>query len=261
MSVRETLGLYGPNTTTWGSNTYHHIERAGVRWVVWRTDADQSAPRQLERMGLHVLAQAPDAFGSNPWLAPAARAQELLTLIRARCPVGTPVVVDNEPQVHPRAASLWHAEQYTRYLRALHATWRWLDPASHYPLISPALACGPDRNGVLWHGIAREPETEADGVALHAYWQTRDTIDDSDFGAPWELLPPPSRNRPLYVLEYGQTAPEGSHQDYLAQYETWLRALPATVQCACLFILDGTPDWQRFAIAEPVLDWLAHLED
>ena len=117
----------------------------------------------------------------------------------------------------------------------------------------------PDRNCGLWHYIGRENLREANGRGLHAYWQVPDQILDPNFGAPRELLPFAARDKPLYVLEYANTLPRLTHEQTLPEYEAFLRGLPAEVSCACLFGLGLTDDWSRFAITEPVLDWLAAL--
>jgi hypothetical protein len=260
MSLRDVLGLYGPNKPVWSLEAKQQILDSRVKWVVWRLDADPSAPSWLDAAGIRVIAQDSDGFNGDPYLDPVAEAAQVFALLEERCPPGTLMVPDNEPNLHPKTATAWHAEQWTRYLRAYMAYWRYLDPGGHYPLITPALAVGPDRNGALWHQTQLENLVEADGRGLHAYWQFTEQIRDPDFGAPWELLRneeiPPS----LYVLEYGNTWPQFTHADTLSQYETFLLGLPTTVKCAALFGVDLTDDWIRFRITRDVIEWLARLE-
>ncbi len=259
MISRDVLGLYGPNRPSWRAADYEAFHRAAISWVVWRLDADPAAPKVLASMGIQPIAQAPDRFSSNAWLDPAQQAARDYAVVSRTCPPGTPFVPDNEPNLNPLRAGAWYAEQWTRYLRAYMAVWRWLDAAGAYPLIAPALAVGRDRNGELWHEVGRENLREADARGLHAFWQDELSVQDPHFGAPWELLPLPTTASNLYVLEYANTLPGVTHADTLRQYEAFLRGLPAGVRCSCLFGLNLTPDWDRFAVSEPVLDWLANL--
>lgn len=260
MSLRDRLGLYGPNKPQWTDGVYQDIDRAKVKWVVWRTNTDPDAPQILANAGYNVIAQAPDRFSNDEWLDPAYQAGQDYNIVAATCRPGTPYVPDNEPNLNPLRAGAWYAEQWTRYLRAYMAVWRWLDAAGHYPLVTPALAVGPDRNGSLWHHTGSENEREADSRGLHAYWQVHEQIADPNFGAPWKLIPNTITDSDLYVLEYANTLPELTHAQTLPEYETFLRSLPPNVHCACLFGLDLTHDWDRFRITEPVLDWLAELQ-
>ena len=259
MIRREILGLYGPNRPSWRDADYEALVRSKVSWVVWRLDADPSAPKALAAMGIQPIAQALDRFSGAAWLDPARQATSDYEVVQRTCPPGTPFVPDNEPNLNPLRAGNWYAEQWTRYLRAYMAVWRWLDAAGAYPLVTPALAVGPDRNGELWLDIGAENLSEANGQGMHAYWQNEVSIQNPHFGAPWEL----GRRRLVvpkhYVIEYANTLPDLTHADTLDQYETFLRGLPAHVRCACLFGLNLTPDWDRFAVSEPVLDWLAGL--
>jgi len=260
MNIRDVLGLYGPNKPVWPLEVYEQIHRSRVSWVLWRTDADEHAPKVLASMGLRVLAQAPDAFNSNPYIEPAAECENLYADVSQFCPTGTPVAFDNEPNLHPLKAGTWYAEQWTRYARAYMAYWRYLDPGRQYPLILPALAVGPDRNGRLWHDTQLENLDEADGVGLHAFWQQATQINEADFGAPWKLIPGQHIVPDFHVLEYANTLPGLTHADTRDQYEAFLRGLPVGVRCACLFGLGLTDDWDRFRITPAVLDWLASLE-
>jgi hypothetical protein len=260
MSLRDILGLYGPNKPTWSGAAKTDILDSRVSWVVWRTDSDPSAPQWAYEHGLSVIAQVPDRFSGNPYTHVSTAVALDYADVSERCLPGTLFVPDNEPNPHPKTATAWHAEQWTRYLRAYIATWRWLDPGGVYPLITPALAVGPDRNGRLWHETARENLHEADGIGLHAYWQNNDQIDDSDFGAPWLLLGNLPSSDNLYVLEYGNTLPGLTHADTLDEYAAFLRGLPTSVKCAALFGVDLTDDWIRFRITRPVIEWLARLE-
>lgn len=260
MIRREVLGLYGPNRPSWRDHDYEALKRAGVSWVVWRLNADPAAPAILASAGYRVIAQAPDRFNGNAHLDPAQQAARDYEVVQRTCPPGTPYVPDNEPNPNPLRAGTWYAEQWARYLRAYMAVWRWLDAAGNYPLITPALAVGPDRNGELWLDIGAENLREANGQGMHAYWQDEFSIQNPHFGAPWELGDLPAAGAALYVLEYANTLPNLTHADTLDQYETFLRGLPAHVRCANLFGLNLTPDWDRFAVLELVLDWLAGLQ-
>lgn len=260
MIRREVLGLYGPNRPKWGDEVYMAYQRARVAWGVWRLDADPAAPKALAAIGVQPIAQAVDRFNANAWLNPAHQAVQDYNVVSATCPDGTPFVPDNEPNLSPLRAGTWYAEQWTRYLRAYMAVWRWLDHAGRYPLITPALAVGPDRNGDLWHVVGHENLVDADGQGLHAYWQYAGQIEQGHFGSPWHYVPTIGRPKQLYVLEYANALPRLTHEQTLDQYETFLRALPTEVVCAALFGVGLTPDWDRFGITEPVLDWLAGLQ-
>jgi hypothetical protein len=260
MSLRDVLGLYGPNKPTWTEEAKTDILNSRVSWVVWRTDSDPSAPQWAFEHGLNVIAQDSDGFNGDPYLDPVDQVADAFAFISKHCPPGTLFVPDNEPNLHPKTATAWHAEQWTRYFRAYMAYWRYLDPGGRYPLITPALSVGPDRNGALWHQTQNENLLEADGVGLHAYWQLPEQITDEAFGAPWELLPNHAVTDPTYVLEYGNTLPGLTHADTLDQYTAFLRELPASVKCAALFGVDLTDDWIRFRITRDVIEWLAQLE-
>lgn len=260
MIRREVLGLYGPNRNSWSNAVYEAYRRARVSWGVWRLDADPTAPGKLRDMGVQPIAQAIDRFNGNAWLDPAHQVIQDYNVVSLTCPPGTPFVPDNEPNLNPLRAGTWYAEQWTRYLRAYMAMWRWHDHAGRHPLITPPLAVGPDRNGSTWHSIGRENLQEADGQGLHAYWQYPDQTADSGFGQPWSLLPNDIRGTNLYVLEYSNTLDALTHEQTLDQYEAFLAGLPASTRCAALFLLDPTADWQRFALSEAVLDWLAGLQ-
>src|SRR5574341_1577613 len=261
MSLRDKLGLYGPNKSKWTEEVYDAIMRSGVSWVVWRTDADPVAPMRLYRMGKSVVAQAVDMFSGDPWKRP----EDVVGYVKSRvvrvCPPGTPLVLDNEPNQFAEHSGPWYAEQYTRFLRAVYALWRWQGFGGDYPLVFPALMPGPDRATDVWLAIAREDLNESDYVGLHAYWQRADLIDSYVWGRPWSRVELDGVPGPCLVLEYGNTLPNGGHAAHLAEYETWLRTLPDRVQAACLFILDPTPDWSHLAVTPEVIDWLAALED
>ena len=260
MIPRDVLGLYGPNREYWDDQVYRDIADARVRWVVWRADADTTAPGKLANMGVNVIAQCPDAFGDDPHLDPALECQNLFAEVSQYCPPGTPVVFDNEPNLNPLRAGSWFAEQWTRYARAYMATWRYYDSGGQFPVVLPALAVGPDRNGSLWNQTQTENLTEADGIGLHAYWQSADQIQQPHFGRPWHLIPLHLEYRPKYVIEYGNTLPGLTHSATLDQYELFLGGLPSTVRCACLFGLHLTDEWNRFRITRDVIEWLARLE-
>ena len=261
MSLRDILALYGPNRPHWEPSTYVRLRRSGVRRVVWRTDSDVVAPHQLHNLGVDVVAQAPDRFGDRAYTDPTNAVGDAWTVVSRTCWPGTPVVLDNEPQRRSDRAGQWYAEQYTRYLRAVHARWRWIDHEGHYPLVTPGLATGPDRNGRTWHQVGSENLLEAAGIGLHAYWEDSPSADAPEFGCPWELLPPAGDGKPLWILEFGNTRRGFTHEDHLPEYERWLRRLPDTVQLAALFLLDGTTDWPQYEISDRVLDWLANLRD
>lgn len=261
MSIHGKLALYGPNRRHWEDETYDRILRSRVPRVIWRTDSDPDAPSRLQRLGLTFVAQAPDRFGSNHWMDPTRVATDVFATVSSHCQGGTPVVLDNEPQLDPIRVGQGYAEQYTRYIRAALARWHWLDHQHAYPLVTPGLAPGPNRNGALWQGLAGEYSSLIDGLGLHAYWEDPGDAQDPHFGAPWLSLPPEVAARPLWILEWGNASRDGTHVDHLHEYEAWLRALPDNVVTAALFLLDGTPDWPQYQISDRVIDWLATLDD
>lgn len=260
MTLRDILGLYGPNKPKWSEEAYQAIIDSRVSWVVWRLDADPEAPQILASKGINVICQDIDGWSADPFAAPALEAAQAFNEVCERCPPGTPFVFENEPNLDPKRAGIWHAEQWARFARAYMAQWRWLDPAGQFPLILPALAVGPDRNGRLWHRTNWENLRECDGIGLHAYWQQPDQVMQPDFGQPWALLDHAFSARESYVLEYANTHPGLTHADTRDQYNLFLHSLPLTVKCACLFGVDLTDEWSRFSVSRDVIEWLARLK-
>ncbi len=261
MSIREKLAIYGPNKRKWSVQVYEAIEHSGVKWVVWRTDADPEAPMRLEHMEIKVIVQGVDRFNLSPWVNPIELAESHWQLLNRVVPPGSEICWDNEPQLDPKRAGRWFAENWTRYCRSYMAHWRWMDHGGRHPLILPALAVGWDRNGAVWHQVQEENLREAEGVAHHAYWQDPSDRWTKQFGDPLNLLPTEDGRYNNYILEFGSTALGRRHDDHLVDYEEWLRALPDSVRVAALFILDPTDDWQELAITDAVLNWFHNLAD
>jgi len=250
-------GAYGPNVKEWGATNWQRIRDGKFAWVLVRADSDRAMARRAQEEGLEVVVQFPDHFNTSELLPPGMHAWNCYDRLREFAPYSDLVVLDNEPNLHPEASGDWYAERFTRWYRAVAASFRFFDDAGHWQLIMPAMCPAPGRNLEYWHHINRENFLESEAIGVHCYWQDGNQLGDPRYGRLYAYLHRLYPGKPIYVLEYANSSDYATGEFKAREYAQFIVGLPSYVRAAFAFILAGTEEWQKFFLSDKELAALA----
>lgn len=239
-------GIYLPNDSQLRSGHFDLLRAGQFKWAVARFGFAQGQLEEQTEQGLTIIMQAPDHFSDAPFSDPWAYAAWCYQQLMSYEGISTIAVLDNEPNLDVCRSSLWHAEQFCRWYRAVVAHFRYLDPGSHWRLPFPALVAHPLSNWSAWLAINEENIDESDGLAWHSYWQTPDQMFSPDWAWGFEEASKEFGGPDVYITEYSNSAPDTPGVVQGEQYQQFLKQLPDYVQMAAKFILGGTEVWRSF---------------
>jgi hypothetical protein len=210
-------------------------------------------------MGIRVIMQLPDLFNHDPWHDPNSWARECHVVLAPFAPYSDLVCLDNEPNLYLDGSNWWWAGEYTRWFRAVAASFRYWDKACHWKLVFPALCGNPKRNFDGWLKENAENIRECEYTAVHCYWQNKEQLVQEPYGLGYLAYHRAYPDRPLLMLEYGNSADWAGDKEKCAEYPAYVASLPDYVKAACAFILGGTEDWKQFHLTIAQADALGRL--
>lgn len=249
-------GIYLPNTPTMSMQAADKFRRGNFSWAVRRPELHPEYWRWMQEIGVTIIMQGHDHFSGEIWRSPAETAIWTIQRYERERVTDELIVPDNEPNLqHP--LSQWHAEQWDRYYRAYKAIHTWKDHEGHYPLITPAFSPQLPDGLQMYEEVFFANVQKPLRVGLHCYWQTREQLGDQIRRVAWWNKRADVEGFLVYILEYCNTDSEVNSTDKAHQYRLFLQSLGDKVECACLFILDGTPDWKQQFPDATILDALA----
>jgi len=249
-------GIYGSNIFFWPDHHFKLIKDGGFSSVIVRTDTSPDIARSLMQMGYRVIIQTLEDFAGNPWADPRGCAEKYYRRAAPFTNFSDILIIENEPNVFLGRHTRWYAEQFTRYIRAVWAHFKWLDPGSYWKLVSPAMAVPPDREPKMWYDISKDTLELFDYIGVHAYWQFNWQVEHPDWGRQYEFVHDLFPDKEIIITEYGHSHPNASNKDKVESYIEFLTNLPTYVESAHLFILGGTDDWKIFHLNEEIADKL-----
>jgi len=249
-------GIYGANVPWWDEHHFGLIERGGFTSVIVRTDTSPDVARRLYDAGYRVIIQTLEDFAGNCWANPWACALKYFNRASPFAPFSNTLIIENEPNIQVGRDTWWYAQQFTRYIRAVWAFFKWLDPASHWKLVSPAIAPRISPDSFDWYRTAFEVFNFFDYIGVHCYWQDDWQRENLRWGKQYEFLHELFPAKKIIISEYGNSLPEASWEKRADDYVKFLSNLPEYVDCAFLFILGGTQDWNIFHLNEGIADKL-----
>lgn len=259
-TAKDRNGIYGPNTHVWTPQDFERIERGAFRHALVRTDVAKEALYDLRHQGIEIVHQLPDHWASDPHDSPTAGFLRLMEALEGRAEKGEPAVPDNEQNLQARL-SYWHAEQWTRYYRALWALWKWHDPAQHTPIIYPAVSPNDPVSVLVWASITTYNPEWLWQYGAHCYWQNNDQLQTQLDRLHYIANVAPLPHGAIHVLEYANTDPNVPEEEKARQYVRFLTEVPEEVLDCYLFMLGGTPEWAAYFPSDVVLDALASLPE
>jgi len=249
-------GVYGSNIPWWPDEHYELIAKAGFSSVIVRTDTSPEVAERLEEAGFRVIVQTLEHFAGNPWANPRDVAETYFARAAPFAKYSEYLIVENEPNVHEERAGQWYGEQFCRYIRAVWAYFKWLDPGSHWKLISPAMCNLPDRYPLRWYQACRETFESFDFIGVHCYWQSVWQRDNPEWGELYRWVRKLFPKKAMMITEYGNSNPQASDDERIRDYVAFLSKLPRYVVSAHLFILGGTDDWKIFHLNKRIAEGL-----
>jgi len=249
-------GVYGANVPWWDERHFGLIERGGFTSVIVRTDTSPDVARRLYDAGYRVIVQTIEDFAGNCWANPYDCALKYFHRAAPFASYSNMLVIENEPNLFLGRHTRWFAEQFTRYIRAVWSIFKWLDPGSHWKLISPAMAVPLDRDPHIWYSIARDTLELFNYIGCHCYWQAAWQRDSNDWGRQYLMLHDLFPNKEIIITEYGNSNPAASWEKRASDYIAFLEKLPDYVESAHVFILGGAEDWNMFHLNEALCDKL-----
>lgn len=242
-------GIYGPNIPDWSEDCFERIKLGGFKWAIVRLDSSPSIAERLFRMGLQVIVQAPDIFNNRdtiPW----EMAEELWKQSIPFHPWAGWICLDNEPNLNCERNNWWWAGQFTRWYRSVQSDFRYLDSwTGYFKIIHPALCQGLGSNWQEWLRTGKENWGGADAISAHSYWQTEETYGSPDFGSSWKAIHAAFPSKPFFITEYAPDMIWLTPRERAIRMQRFLMDTETHAQASFYFILDGTPEWQRYFLS------------
>lgn len=243
-------GIYMPNQNFISAEAQSRFEQAKFQWAVVRTDSDPALARWCRDHGARVIMQLPDHFNRYPPQDPYRYAFDCLKALAPYEPFSQIACLDNEPNLGSSTGSWWFAGEFTRWIRGVHANFRWLDKKCYWELAFPAICHPWDYLGREFLSVGMENLRECEWVGVHVYWAGHDDY-VADRAAitlqPYQELVPQAK---LLVLEYGDGDPRTPDEREALDNQSFILHLPAQVHGACKFILAGTDEWGQFFLTD-----------
>jgi len=249
-------GIYGANSPWWDEHLFGLIERGGFSSIIVRTDTSPDVARRLYDAGYKIIIQTIENFAGNCWANPYDCALKYFHRATPFAAFSNVLIIENEPNISLGRHTWWFAQQFTRYIRAVWAVFKWLDPGSHWTLVSPAMAVPLDRDPFEWYRTSQHALELFDIIGVHCYWQYDWQRESADWGKQYEALHDIFPNKKIMITEYGNSLPEASWEKRADDYVKFLSDLPDYVESAYLFILGGTQNWNIFHLNEAIADRL-----
>lgn len=253
-------GIYMPNLDYIPSKAQARFDTAKFQWAVVRSDSAPSIAQWCTRRGARVIMQLPDHFNHYPPMDPFHYARICLRALQPFEPFSIQVCLDNEPNLAAIHGGRWFAEEWTRWIRAVHANFRWLDKACHWQLVYPAI-CHPHTNlGQYWIETSIEPMRKCDYVGVHVYWPGHDDYQDGLAIRQIQAYLGRLDGSNILVLEYGDgdfLTPDATEAD---DYTDFVSTAPDQVKACCKFILSGTTEWEDFFLTDLQAERLGAIE-
>jgi len=242
-------GAYGSNTWLWDTTDYWKLDVAKFKWAVVRLDTTPEVCQALASRGVKIILQAPDIFNKG-MVDPGIYARNVWEKAWLRARWARYIVLDNEPNLYIDRASRWWAEQYTRWYRAVMATFRYYDSYTcHFRIIHPAFVSHEAHNFETWLAITQENQIESDAVSAHCYWEQHDLMTDLEFGGSWLRVKGQYPHKPLFITEFCPAIPGLSPQEKAQEIGLYLNFTTEDVVAVCYFILGGTKDWEKYHLS------------
>lgn len=253
-------GIYGANVPSWAESHFELVKKGKFQWAVIRSDSLPSNAAKLRQLDIEIVMQFPDTFDCGSFPPPGDLGREMVNALRPFAAFSRIVCLDNEPNWAIARSSNWYAEEFTRWYRALAASFRYWDRACHWQLVFPALIGHPERNFEYWLHISKENIVESEYTAVHCYWATDIDMFRKLHGRLYQSYHEAYPTKRLMILEYNSCKPGVTEDELCHQLPEYLRSLPDYVQCACYFILGGTEEWQKFFLTPRVAETLGRMQ-
>lgn len=254
-------GIYMPNAQAIPADAIRRYHQAKFTWAVVRTDSHPDIARFASQRGARVIMQAPDCYNRYPPPSPWRHAQNILEALMPYIPYSDIVCLDNEPNLGAVTGTQWHAEQFTRWYRALVATFRFIDTHCRWRLAMPAICHPFTADARAFLTVGKENFLESEFISVHVYWNGHGHF---VAGAPQETIQPYLDLYPAYPLlitEYGDADPTTPDHQEAQDYYNFVLLQPDRVLASCKFILHGTQDWQHFYLTDMQAQKLGTLPD